>query len=166
MKNKTKYIAAMGLLTAIALVLTTLEGVFTPVLPVGIRLGLANVVVMFALLSFDAKSAFIIIMLKSLFVLLTRGITAFTMSLCGGILAFAIILLLYKKTKSSLVLMSVCGAVTHNFGQLAVAAYITHSINTLLYAPVLLIAGIIAGSCTAVVIKIVMPALKKIDYSK
>ena len=56
MKFTPKHIATMGLLVALALVLTTLEGIFTPLLPVGIRLGLANIVVMFALFSFDSKS--------------------------------------------------------------------------------------------------------------
>ena len=164
MKNQTKYIATMGLLVALALALTTLEGIFTAVLPVGIRLGLANVVVMFALLALDWKSAFTIIILKALFVFLTRGVTAFGMSLCGGILAFVIMLILYKKANSSLVLMSISGAVVHNLGQLIVAVFITGSINTLFYAPLLLIAGVAAGTCTAVVIKIVMPAILKIQH--
>lgn len=161
LKNRTNYIALMGLLCALAMALTALEGIFTPVLPVGVRIGLANVVVLFALLALDTRSAFGIVLIKAGFVLLTRGVTSFGMSLCGGMLALFIMLFLYKKTGASVFRMSLAGAVTHNFGQLILAVIITNSINTLFYAPVLLIAGLGAGVCTAAILRVILPAILK-----
>ncbi|MEG0614433.1 MAG: Gx transporter family protein [Oscillospiraceae bacterium] len=163
MVKNTKYLATMGILLAVALVMTLLEGLFAGFMPMGIRIGLANVAILFALFAFGGKSAFTIVILKAIFVFLTRGVTAFGMSLCGGILAFAVTFLLFKGKKSSILLISVCGAISHNLGQIILATIITNSINTLLYAPVLIISGTIAGICTGLVLKVVLPAIDKLE---
>lgn len=157
-----KYIAYMGILLALSLTLTALEGIFTPILPVGIRIGLANIAVMTALMTLGWKSSLVIVVLKSAFVLLTRGLIASIMSISGGLLALIVIILLYKLTKSSILLISICGAISHNLGQILVACIITSSIKTIYYTPVLLIAGVLAGICTGLVLKIILPAIRHI----
>ncbi|MCX7657806.1 MAG: Gx transporter family protein [Oscillospiraceae bacterium] len=162
--GKAKKVALDGLLAAAAIALSMLDNIFAPVLPLGVKIGLANIAVMFALLLASPSSAFSITVLKSVFVLLTRGTTAFIMSFCGGILAFLAMLFLLKK-KASLSMTSIGGAVFHNTGQLLAAAAITKSIGTLFYFPVLLIAGILCGFFTAVVVKTIFPAMQKIKSS-
>ena len=160
---KTRYIALMGILSAIAIALSSVEFLFTPVLPLGIHIGLANIVIMFALIVFDTKSAFTLVIIKSLFVFLIRGVTAFGMSLSGGILSLLIIVLIYKKCRPSLLLLSVCGAVFHNIGQLCLAAVLTKNASTFLYGGVLLPAGFLAGICTGIVLKIIFPYVKNVN---
>ena len=73
--EKTRRVALMGLLFALSVVLSFLEGTLTPLLglPPGVKLGLANVVVMYALFFLGRGSAFTLVLLKSYCVLLTRG---------------------------------------------------------------------------------------------
>ena len=160
---KTRYIALMGILSAAAIALSSIELIFTPVLPLGIHIGLANIVIMFALIVIDTKSAFTLVMVKASFVFLVRGLTAFGMSLSGGILSLIIIVLIYKKCRPSLLLLSVCGAVFHNIGQLCLAALLTKNASTFLYGSVLLPAGFLAGICTGIVLKIIFPYIKNLN---
>ena len=86
--EKTRRVALMGLLFALSVVLSFLEGTLTPLLglPPGVKLGLANVVVMYALFFLGRGSAFTLVLLKSFFVLLTRGAMAGALSL--GVVAW------------------------------------------------------------------------------
>ena len=84
---KVKRLALMGLLFALAMALSFLESLLPalPMLPPGIRLGLSNIVTMYALFVLGPVSGYTIAVLKSLFVLLTRGAVAAAMSASGGI---------------------------------------------------------------------------------
>ena len=86
----------MGLLFALSVVLSFLEGTLTPLLglPPGVKLGLANVVVMYALFFLGRGSAFTLVLLKSFFVLLTRGAMAGALSLGGGLLSLGVMAVL------------------------------------------------------------------------
>ncbi len=158
---KTKKLAVMGLLLALTFALSAVETAVSAGLPAGVRIGLANIVVMLALLSMGKKEALTIVVAKSVFILITKGATAFVLSLCGGVSSFIAVLLLIQSEKNSLILISVVGALVHNIAQLAAASLILKNINTLFYAPVLIIAGVIAGSATGTVIKITLPAVTK-----
>ena len=85
--KKIQYITTMGLFFALALVLSALEGLLPPMpfLPPGVKLGLSNIVTMYCLLYLGAGSAYAVVVLKSAFVFITRGATAFFMSFCGGL---------------------------------------------------------------------------------
>ena len=84
---KVKRLALMGLLFALAMALSFLESLLPalPMLPPGIRLGLSNIVTMYALFVLGPVSGYTIAVLKSLFVLLTRGAVAAALSASGGI---------------------------------------------------------------------------------
>lgn len=86
----------MGLLFALAMALSFLESLLPalPMLPPGIRLGLSNIVTMYALFVLGPVSGYTIAVLKSLFVLLTRGAVAAAMSASGGIASVTVMLLL------------------------------------------------------------------------
>lgn len=159
--KKTRYLAVTGIMLALTLALSSLETLFSAALPPGVRIGLANIVIMLALLSMGKGQALSLVLLKSMFIFLTKGLTAFVLSLCGGLFSFLIILLLLRSKKNSLMLISVCGALAHNLAQLVVSAFLTGSVYTLYYAPLLIIAGAIAGCATGAVIKITLPAAMK-----
>lgn len=88
-------------------------------------------------------------MLKALFAFLTRGATAGFLSLCGGALSLAVMLVLLQLPVSGYIFCA-GSALAHNLGQLAGAAVLLSSAMALGYAPVLLAAGLIVGgiSCT------------------
>jgi heptaprenyl diphosphate synthase len=131
-------------------------------LPAGVRIGLSNIAVFTAAVCINLPTAFIIALLKSVFVLMTRGVTAGIMSASGGLLAFAVTAVTLSRTKLSYVMISVLSAATHIIGQLCAAAMITGSVYTLYYAPVLLIAGVASGFFTGVVSGKTIPILKRI----
>lgn len=150
-RSAASYVSVTGILLALAAALTTIESMLSAFLPAGVRIGLANIVVLCAAECINAPTALLITLLKSVFVMLTRGFTAGVMSLCGGLPAFAVTVLLLKKTNASYIAVSVMGAVLHIFGQLIAACFFTGSAYTLYYAPLLLVTAVVSGFFTGAV---------------
>lgn len=158
----SRYTAVMGMLFAVSAVLNSIESLFSAFLPAGIRIGLSNIVIMAAVISINIPSALMLTLLKAMFVLMTRGVTAGMMSLCGGIAAFAVTVLLFRKTNSSFVFISVLSAVAHTCGQLAAASVLMKTATVFAYAPVLVISSVAAGICTGIVLRAVFPNIERI----
>ena len=132
-----------------------------PPLPYHMRFGLSNVVTMYALFFIGARAAFTLAGLKSLSVLLMRGFIAGLLSLSGGGLALLVIALWAAVWRNaSYFLLSVAGAITHNMAQLAAASWLTSSSLLLSLFPVMILTGILAGSLTAALLRVVMPLFK------
>lgn len=165
--QKVSRLALMGLLFALAMTLSFLESLLPalPMLPPGIRLGLSNIVTMYALFLMGPVSGFTIAVLKSLFVLLTRGAVASVMSVAGGLLSVLVMLLLswLPEVKQQYLLLSVFGGIAHNMGQLAAARWIINNHYVWYYLPVLALAGLLMGSLTGVAFRVVMPYLNRIN---
>lgn len=164
MKNNTAIkVARGGVLFALMLVLNFLESMLTAVIatPLGVRLGLANTVVLFSILLINKQTAFSLAVVKGAFAFLMRGATAGLLSLCGGLLSFllmALLLLVYKNT--SILFISILGACGHNIGQIIVI-YILMGSFSLIYMPVLLLFGILCGALVAVTVKLLLPIGQK-----
>lgn len=165
MKTKTQKIALLGILSAQALVLSFFENLLPamPFLPPGVKLGLSNIVTMFTAGTMGLLPTLTVTLIKSLFALLTRGVTAFFMSLGGGLLSTVAMCLMLKlvKNKSGFVGVAVVSAVCHNLGQLAVSIIVTKTTAFVYYTPVLLLSGVVMGIITGTVLKAVMPLLMK-----
>ena len=163
MRNgKARRVAGTGMLFALAIALSWLESCVTPLLGLmpALKLGLANIVVMYALLFLGTRSAAALVALKALFALLTRGVTAGALSACGGALSLLVLwALLHAPFPVSGYLFCVCGALAHNLGQLAGAAVILSSAMALGYAPVLLVAGVAVGALNSLLAGAVYAAL-------
>lgn len=163
------YIAFMGLLFALSIVLAFIENLIptSAILPPGVKLGLSNIVTMYCLFFLGKKNAFAIAILKSVFVFLTRGFLASVMSLCGGLFSIAVILILYciKKLCLSYLILSIAGSISHNIAQMAVITLIFKNAFTIWYLPVLLISGVVMGTVTGIVLKAVLPALEKLKIN-
>lgn len=163
---KTKKIALMGILGAEALVLSFIENFIPaiPGLPPGAKPGFSNIVTMFTADSFGFLHAIYITILKAVFAGITRGATAFFMSLVGGTLS-TIVMCLMMKPKSkpfSILGIAVLSAISHNLGQLIVAVFISGTAKLALgYGPFLLLFAIITGIITGTILKVLMPALEK-----
>lgn len=169
MKQKTYRTALFGLLAALAAALSYFEGLLPTAafLPPGAKPGFSNLVNLFAASFMGTVPALGIALLKACFAGLTRGGTAFFMSLCGGALSTLLMCLLLKRTRRlSFIGIGIAGAVCHNLGQLAVAAVLVGNRSVLGYAPVLLLCALAAGTLTGLVFRAVYPALQKIPYFK
>lgn len=161
----TQRITRLALLTAVALALGWAES-FIPTPMPGIKLGLSNTVLLYALYLLDVKSAVLLMGLKVLLSALTyAGINAMFYSLGGGVVSLLMMVLFKTLSRDtvSLVGVSIIGAVFHNVGQLLIVAAIASWRSAVVLAPVLLIAGAIMGVVTGFVGKYAINALKKIE---
>ncbi len=165
--QKVKRLALMGLLFALAMALSFLESLLPalPMLPPGIRLGLSNIVTMYALFVLGPVSGYTIAILKALFVLLTRGAVAAAMSAAGGVFSVTIMLLLslLPGIKEQYLLLSVFGGAAHNIGQLVMARFIINNQYVWYYFPVLLAAGLLMGAITGMALRVVLPYLNRLN---
>ncbi len=157
--SAARYTALMGLLFAAAAVLNWIESVFSAALPAGMRVGLANIVIMAAILTVNLPSAAMLVILKSTFVFLTRGFTAGVMSVSGSLLAFGVTALLFRKTDASYILISVLGSMAHCAGQILASRALLGTDAVFAYAPVLAVTSAAAGICTGIVLKSVFPRI-------
>lgn len=166
---RIKRMVLTGLLFAVVLVLSVVENELQIPVPVpGVKLGLSNIVVMYSLFFVEKKEALLLAVLKALFVFLTRGAVAALLSLCGGLLSVLIMILflLIFKEKISYLMISILGAVFHNIGQIVAISFIYTNIFLWAYFPVLLISGIIAGFATSTLLKVTLPALKRLGFKQ
>ena len=144
MRNKT---ARYALLAALAMVLSWLESllVFPGLLP-GMKVGLTNIVVLFALYRMGLRDAVWISLARVLLASMTFGNAySFSYSLAGAALSLAVMAGLKKRDKFSLLGVSAAGGVCHNLGQLAVAAAVLETARLGWYLPALLASGTAAG---------------------
>jgi heptaprenyl diphosphate synthase len=167
-KGKARQVALSGLLFALAMALSFMEGMLViPGLLPGMKLGLANIVVMYALFFMGPTQALILDLLKALFTFLVSGWTAGFLSLCGGLLSLLVMCLLYYvlPVRPTWFILSVSGALAHNIGQLLGASVILSSRLSLYYAPVMLVLGLVMGALTALTLRALLPALSRLGYS-
>jgi heptaprenyl diphosphate synthase len=160
----TRRVAENGILTALALVLSALEMAVPPLpmLPPGAKLGLSNIVTMYAAGSIGLVPAICIAVAKGLFSGLMRGFTAMLMSLSGGVASTFLMWLLLRLPKKpfGMVGLGVAGALAHNGAQLLVAALMTTP-AILYYVPWLILFGVASGTLTGMVLRILMPLCTK-----
>jgi heptaprenyl diphosphate synthase len=118
----------------------------------GVKLGLANLVIMVCLYMLGEKDAFLLSMVRIVLIGFTFANTATMMySLAGGILSFAVMVLAKKTKKLSMTGVSVLGGVFHNVGQILLAMFILETDSLLYYLPVLIVTGIISGVIIGIV---------------
>lgn len=142
-KNAARY----ALLVALAMALSWLESLlaFPGLLP-GMKVGLTNLVVLFALYRMKLRDAVCISLVRVLLVSMTFGNAySFAYSLAGAVLSLAVMAGLKKLDKFSILGVSIAGGVCHNAGQLAVAAAVLGTARLGWYFPVLLFSGTAAG---------------------
>lgn len=153
-------------MTASAVVLSIVEGLLptAPFMIPGSKLGLSNIVVMFSASSLGVAETLFIVMAKSLFALITRGATAFFMSLAGGLLSSLCLLIIFRKIKGfGFIGTGVASAFCHNLGQLLVSFIIMKTWSVFGYAPILILTSVGTGILTGTLLKVSMPYLKRLS---
>ena len=153
MRLTTKQLTLCAVLTALALAFSYLENFFPLSLAIpipGIKLGLANVVTVFAMYALGPGATLCIVLVRvTLGCIATGQMMAFLFSMTGGLLAFCVSALLRRWfAPEQMWVVSVFAAVAHNLGQLAVAIAVMGTTAIGYYLPVLLISGIITGAFT------------------
>ncbi|HBV84680.1 MAG: Gx transporter family protein [Lachnospiraceae bacterium] len=144
---KIKSVAYCAMLTALAMIFGYVEALvpFHFGLP-GVKLGVANIVIVLALYQLPAGQVFAIQVMRIVLVSFLFGnVSMMLYSLAGGILSLLIMLLLKKTNWFSITGISIVGGVSHNLGQLAVALLVVQNLRITFYLPVLLIAGLVTG---------------------
>lgn len=132
---------------ALAAIFSYIEGLFPISLGApGIKLGLANIVVLFALYAYGAKAGAAVSLLRiALVAALFGNMMAAVYSLAGAAVSLAVMLLLKNTGRFSLAGVSMAGGVSHPAAQMAVAMLITRTPSLLAYLPVLILGGMLAG---------------------
>ena len=164
-KDKIKRITLKALLTSLAVVLSFVESLLPTAyfMPPGSKLGLSNIPVMFSASSLKISETLTLVFAKSVFVLITRGVTAFCMSLAGGLLSALCTMLIFRKTKNFGFLgIGVLSALCHNLGQLTVSFFMVKTSAIIGYAPFLLIASVGTGILTGMILRFAMPYFSKL----
>lgn len=163
MKN-TKRIALLSMLSAVALALSFLESQIPAFIAIpGVKLGLANIAVVFALYKLGASEAAIVsgIRLFAVF-LLFGGVMPLIYSIAGAVLSLSLMCLLKQYTPFSELGVSVAGGVSHNIAQILVAVWLLDSSAIILYLPVLLISGTLAGVVIGLLSAVLVKRIKNI----
>lgn len=147
MKIKPKSVALLGICSALAMVLSYLESLIPLSFAVpGIKLGLANIAIVFVLYKLGAKEAVIVSLVRIVWVAILFG-NALTLaySAAGAVLSLTAMILLKRTERFSTVGVSVIGGILHNTGQILVAMMVMETAQIVYYLPVLCISGIAAG---------------------
>lgn len=149
---KPKQLTRCALLTAMALALSYLENLFPLSLAIplpGVKLGLANVVTLFALCALGPAQALLILLARCLLGAMFAGnANALLFSLLGGLSALGVMALLARRRGLSVYGVSIAGAAAHNCGQIAAALLTLGGPGPLYYLPLLLGVSLLTGGLT------------------
>ena len=170
MKLTTKQLTLCALLAAMALALSYLENLFPLSLAIpipGVKLGLANIVTLFALYAMGPGQALLILLARCVLGALFAGnMNALLFSLLGALCAMGVMILLSRRRGLSIYGVSVGGAAAHNCGQIAAAALTLGSAAPLYYLPVLLAVSLLTGGLTGLAAACLFRGLRHTDLMK
>ena len=148
---KTRKITLLALLTAIALTIFMVEAQIPALVPIpGIKLGLANIVTVFAVFALGPKDACLVLAARIFLGAVFAGnFSTIFYSAAGGALAIAVTIGLRKiLTKKQLWVAGALGAVAHSIGQMAMAVLLTGTPGLIVYLPVMIAVSIVTGTFT------------------
>lgn len=147
MQSLSRRIAISGILAALALIFSYIEAIlpFQFGIP-GIKLGLANFIVVIALYELDARYALSINIVRVIIAgLLFTGLYGAIFSLAGCICSFLVMLITHKSNKFSIIGVSMAGGAAHTLGQLIIAVIMVSNLRLGYYFPILLFSGMTCG---------------------
>lgn len=162
-QTKTKFIATSAMFVCLALIFSYVEVLvpFSVGIP-GVKLGLANLVIIIALYEMDFKYAFVINAIRIVIAgLLFSGLFGMMYSIAGGLLSILVMWALKKTGLFSMIGVSMAGGLAHNLGQLLVAAFLVSNLKMFIYFPILMFSGIGSGILIGIVSYIIDKKLPK-----
>lgn len=159
---KTKKLTVLALTVALAMILSFVESQIPAFVAIpGVKAGLANIAVVFALYKMGSKEAVGISLVRVFLVSLLFGhVMVLFYSLAGAALSLTGMLLLKKSGKFSCLAVSVAGGVLHNIGQIGMACILLETNVLTYYLPFLLLSGTVAGVIIGIISEI---TVKRVD---
>ncbi|MCR5826082.1 MAG: Gx transporter family protein [Oscillospiraceae bacterium] len=154
----------MALLTAVALILFTVEAQIPAPVPIpGVKLGLANIITVYAMFALGPADTLCILLVRVVLGSMFSGaMISLLYSLSGGLLCYAVMLLLRRVlSERQIWVCSVLGAVAHNAGQMLAAIAILRTTAVAVYFPALLLSGMVTGLFTGLCAQEVLRRLRK-----
>ncbi|MBQ9064926.1 MAG: Gx transporter family protein [Blautia sp.] len=158
-----KKAAYCGMLIALAMIFSYVEALIPINFGVpGIKLGLANLVVLYGLYMMNPAEVLMVSVSRILLMgfMFGNGMSIIY-SLAGGLLSFAVMLLLIRTKAFSEIGISIAGGVSHNIGQILTAAVVLRSPQLFYYLPVLIVSGTITGALMGIISQRILIILKK-----
>lgn len=155
----------MAVLLAAALIIHTVEAQLPPPVPVaGVRLGLANVITLAALVLIGRREAGALLIMRIILGgIISGNFVGMIYSFCGGVMCFAVeALIIGFFDDGQIWLVSIIGAIAHNVGQIGAAVIITSTPQIAWYLAILIVTGIISGLITGLAAMYVIIHIKKI----
>ena len=157
---KVQKMALLGVLTAAEIVIAILESFIPSIGIPGVKMGLANIVILIILYELGIWEAGVINLLRVLVVSLIRGTflsMGFLMSLTGALLSFGIMVLFYLLIKKfSIIGVSVIGSIFHVTGQILIAMIFLGTAYIALYLPIIALSAIITGVFVGIVAQLII----------
>lgn len=160
-----KKLTTMAMLTAISMIVFLIEAqIPLPIAIPGVKLGVANVITLFAIWTLGRREAGAILLIRIVLGnLIVGNVMGMLYSLAGGVLCWVIMCLFKPVTsRNHIWVMSIFGALGHNAGQLAVAVFVSGTPSIAFYAPVLILAGMITGFFTGQCAQLVLNHMDKL----
>ena len=159
-----RQITTMGMLVALAMVLGFVETLIPINLGIpGMKLGLANIVVVIALFLFDVKTAVVVSILRIILIAMTFGnMSMMFYSIAGASLSLLSMVTVSKIKSFSLISVSIVGGIMHNVGQIICAAFVVRTNGVFTYLPVLIIAGLVSGALIGIVAGLILVRLTNV----
>lgn len=148
----SKKVANLGLFTALAIILGYVESLFPIFIGVpGIKLGLANLAVVFILYKYRWQEALVVTVVRvGAMGFLFGNLFSIFYSLAGAALSLLCMSLVKRVQGFSMLGVSMAGGVSHNIGQLLVAMAVVENFSLAYYLPALLVSGVVTGLCIGV----------------
>lgn len=147
--SRYSQVTYIGIMVALALVLQLVEGMIPiPFLAPGVKLGLANIITMVAIVYFGFRKALLVVGLRTFMgAFLSGRLYSFLYSGAGALLSVCVMGFVYWRYKKyfSVQGVSILGAVAHNIGQIVMASLLIETVSIFTYLPVLMISGIVTG---------------------
>lgn len=164
-QNTIAYKVGMAsIFAALAMIFSYVEAIlpFSVGIP-GVKLGIANIVIVMALYKLDVKYALLINLIRIFIAgLLFSGVFGIIYSLAGGLLSLLVMVVVKKAKIFSVVGVSLAGGVAHNLGQLITAAAIVTNLKLFLYFPVLVFSGLFSGIIIGIVAGLALEKIEKL----
>ena len=162
MKNNTRRITTLAITISLALILSFIESRIPAFVAIpGIKVGLANIAVIFTLYKMGVKEAIAVSILRVILVSFLFGTPiSLIYSITGAIFSLTVMIILKRLTPLTEVTVSVCGGVMHNVGQITAASFMLSTNVVLYYLPFLLVSGTIAGVAIGIASGILVKRVK------
>ena len=162
MRHTTQHLTRLSLAVTFALILSFIESRIPAFVAIpGVKVGLANIAIIFMLYKFGVKSAIIVSLIRVFLVSMLFGnpVSLFY-SISGAVLSFAVMLTLKTLTPLKEVAVSVSGGISHNVGQIIAASILLETDVVMYYLPFLMVSGTIAGIVVGIVAALLIKRIK------